>query len=235
VSTRKDQKEALRQERLERERAAASAARRKRLVGYGLAAVLAVAGLAAVAFAAFGGDGGDGGGGGGGDGGNGGEVQYPDEPPRIQQPREFDLRKAADAARCELVNPPNEGADHVETRVTYRANPPTSGNHHPIPSEDRAFESSPATENLVHSLEHGRILIQFRPNAPQSVIDQLYALYLEDTYHTIITPNGTGMRPLVAATAWDHALHCNALNPQVFDAIRAFKERYRDKGPEFVP
>ena len=51
----------------------------------------------------------------------------------------------------------------------------------------------------------------------------------------ILTPNGTGMPFEVAATAWTQSLTCRRMSPQVFDAIRTFKDRYRDRGPEFVP
>jgi hypothetical protein len=234
MSHRREQKEALRQQRLEEQQRAGEAARRKRLVGYGAAGVLVVAAIVALAVVALAG-GGDDGGGGGGDGGSGATVSYPDDPPAIPQAREFDLKKAAQAAGCKLQNPRNEGATHVTSPVKYKANPPTSGNHHPNPAQDGAYESNPGTEHLVHALEHGRIEIQFRPNAPQRVIDQLKALYDEDTYHTILLPNGTKMPFLVAATAWDHSLGCTQMNDRVFDAIRSFKDTYRDKGPEFVP
>ena len=39
----------------------------------------------------------------------------------------------------------------------------------------------------------------------------------------------------VAATAWTHSLTCPAMNDKVFDAIRTFRARYIDKGPENVP
>jgi len=39
----------------------------------------------------------------------------------------------------------------------------------------------------------------------------------------------------VAATAWTHILGCKTMNPRVFDAIRAFRERFVDKGPELIP
>jgi len=47
VASRKEQKEALRRERLEREREAAEQARRKRMVGYGVGGVLALAAVVA--------------------------------------------------------------------------------------------------------------------------------------------------------------------------------------------
>jgi hypothetical protein len=43
------------------------------------------------------------------------------------------------------------------------------------------------------------------------------------------------MEPQIAATAWENALLCPRANDKVYDAIRAFKDRYRDRGPEFVP
>lgn len=237
MSSRKEQKERLRQERLQREQASAGAAQRKKLVGYGAAAVLALAAIAAVVIAITGGGGDD-------DGGaqapdnaaaNAPTVSYAEDPPAIPEAAEFDLRAAARAAGCQLEDPPNEGADHVEGEVQYRANPPTSGNHNQIPTEDGAYTSTPKTENAVHSLEHGRINIQFSPDLPQQQIDQLKVLFDEDSYHMLLYPNGTDMPYQVAATAWDHALLCEEFSPQVFDAIRAFKDSYRDQGPEFVP
>lgn len=237
MSSRKEQKEQLRKERLERQQAQAGAAQRKKLVGYGAAAVLGLAAIVAVVIAITAG----------GDDGGGGGAQTPDnaqagaptvsygDDASIPEAAEFDLRAAARAAGCQLEDPRNEGADHVETDVTYRANPPTSGNHHPVPTEDGAYTTAPKTENTVHSLEHGRINIQFSPDLPQPQIDQLKALFDEDSYHMLLYPNGTDMPYQVAATTWDHALVCEEFSPEVFDAIRAFKDQYRDQGPEFVP
>ena len=235
MSHRKDRKEELRQERLERERQAAEAAQRKKLVGYGAAAVLVIAAVVAIVLVvATGGD----------EGGadepenaeaNTPTVSYSDDPPAIPEAREFDLRKAARAAGCRLMEPQNEGATHVSEEVTYRANPPTSGNHDPTPTGDGAYTQAPRTENAVHTLEHGRIEIQFRPDLPQAQIDQLKALFDEDSYHMLLFPNGTKMPYAVAATAWDHSLVCEEFGNGVFDAIRTFKDEYRDQGPEFVP
>ena len=38
----------------------------------------------------------------------------------------------------------------------------------------------------------------------------------------------------VAVTAWGHLLGCKKVNDKTFDAIRAFRDRYRDQGPEQV-
>jgi hypothetical protein len=43
------------------------------------------------------------------------------------------------------------------------------------------------------------------------------------------------MKPEIAATAWTHSVTCPKMNDKVFDAIRTFRARYIDKGPETVP
>ena len=51
----------------------------------------------------------------------------------------------------------------------------------------------------------------------------------------LLYENTTGMKPQVAATAWTHSLDCPSMNDKTFDAIRTFRARYIDKGPETVP
>ena len=48
--------------------------------------------------------------------------------------------------------------------MKYKTNPPTSGDHDPTPAEDGVYEadSPPDVEQSVHSLEHGRINIQYK-------------------------------------------------------------------------
>lgn len=237
MSSRKEQKEALRQERLAQEQAAAAGARRKRMAGLAVAGLLAAAAVAAIVLVLLsGGDDGGGGAASGGGGENASQVSFPDDPPDIPVPAEFDLKKAAEAAGCKLQSPENEGADHVAEDVTYQANPPTSGNHDPNPQEDGAYEEPPDRERTVHSLEHGRVMIQFRPTIPAAEIGRLKALFDEDSYHMLLFPNPdlpAGVQ--VAASAWDNSLTCSEIGDETFDAIRAFKDQFRDKGPEFVP
>jgi len=146
-----------------------------------------------------------------------------------------ELTVAAEAAGCGLRRYPSEGRDHVAGQVRYRANPPTSGPHSPTPAGDGIYADPPPTEELVHSLEHGRVIIQYQEDVRAEAKVRLRALYREDPRHVILTPNDTGMRFEVAATAWRHRLGCPQLNDRVYDALRAFRERYRDRAPERVP
>lgn len=54
-------------------------------------------------------------------------------------------------------------------------------------------------------------------------------------HHMLLYENATDMPYAVAATAWTQRLGCEKMNAKVFDALRAFRARYVDKGPEQVP
>jgi hypothetical protein len=232
MSSRQEEKERRRREREEREQAEkAAAARRKRLqiVLGALVAVLVIAGGAFAAVQGLGGDGGE-------------ATEVAAGGADIPSQQEADLKKAADAAGCKLVDAPNEGNGHEEKEFQasdYKQNPPTSGPHFPQWSEDGVYAPGDTDElgKLVHTLEHGRINIQYKPGTPADTIAQLETLYneMDGGHHLLLYENQTGMPFAVAATAWDHQLGCPTMNPKVFDAIRAFRSEYIDKGPEVVP
>lgn len=229
MASRKEQKAALRAERERQEAERAAAAARKRLVAIIAGSLVALGALGAIiAVALSGGDE---------DGsaaeGDVAQVSFP-EGAALPDQQEGDLARAARAAGCKTADPPEEGSGHVETPVTYRSKPPHSGEHHPVPAEDSLYDSEQAKEPLVHSLEHGRIVIWVNPSADEELLGQLRALYDADPYHLIVTPD-TQISGPVAASAWTHTLTCERSSPAVLDAIRTFKDKWRDKGPEFVP
>ncbi|MCW3041162.1 MAG: hypothetical protein JWM31_3067 [Solirubrobacterales bacterium] len=156
--------------------------------------------------------------------------------------KETNLAKAAATANCVLLNPKIEGSTHVTGSVTYKTNPPSSGNHNQVPAEDGVYApgNEPTKEHFVHSLEHGRIEIEYKPGTPAKTIAQLEAVGEEELngtqgYHRLVFQNPTGMTYQVAAVAWGHILGCEKMSPSVFDAIRAFRKTYTDKGPELIP
>jgi hypothetical protein len=235
VASRQEQKEARRRERLERERREASAAariRRLQLAGGGLLGLAIIAAVVVAIVAGFGGD----------DSG----PQAPDAgdqaAAKLPPPQTSDYEQAAKAAGCTLANPAFEGATHEEKDFKpsdYKTNPPTSGNHNPDWYDDGIYEpgTTPRLGMLVHTLEHGRIDIQYKKGTPAKTVSRLEALVAEmnEGYHLLLFENTTGMQPAVAATAWTHSLSCPKMNDKVFDAIRTFRARYIDKGPESVP
>jgi len=234
VSSRQEEKERRRKERLEREQAEAKrAARRKRmqLAFGGLLAVAAIAGVVVVVLIGTGG--GD---------GEPSNTASGASTANIPEQQISDIKEAAKAAGCTLNNPAYEGANHEEKAFKasdYKTNPPTSGTHTPDWYEDGIYAPGDVPElgKLVHPLEHGRIEIQYKPGTPKATVDQLEALLAdsEDGYHMLLFENTTGMEAAVAATAWTHSLTCPEMNDKVFDAMRTFRARYIDKGPERVP
>lgn len=150
-----------------------------------------------------------------------------------------DLAAAAHAANAKFTSYDYAYGinDHVTKRVDYPTNPPTNGPHYPAPAQDGNYAgaATPPTEQLVHSMEHGRIEIQYRKGLPQKRIQQLVALYDEAPQHVLLFENQTGMPCDVAVTAWGHGMLCPKFTDGSFDAIRAFRDKYRDKGPEFIP
>jgi hypothetical protein len=230
MATRKDEKAARREERLQREAAAEAAAQRKRRLSYLLAGLAALAVVAAIVALV-----GSGGGGGGGSDRNT-ASRVPGYPAvKIPPPKITSLAQAARAAGCTTQSFQSAGQQHVSGTVKYATNPPTSGPHNQIPANDGVYTSPPAKENFVHSLEHGRIELQFKPGAPAAVRGALKAVFDEDPSKTLLFPNNTGMPYEVAATAWTQLLGCARYNDRVPDALRAFSKAYKGRGPEQVP
>jgi len=146
-----------------------------------------------------------------------------------------DLAPATRRAGCETHDFPEEGDGATASPVDYSSDPPHSGRHGPEPAQDGAYyDDPPPAEAIVHALRHGRIAIWFDPDLGEEDKADLKALFDEDSPHMILLPRGS-MPYAVAATAWTHRLGCERFGPRSFDALRAFRDRYRDRGPEFVP
>ena len=237
MSSRQEEKQRRREERLAREKAEKARAARRQRLQLALGGAVGIAAIAVVVVLLTGAVGGDGGGGDG-----GGERPSAASNVTIPDQKIGDLQEAAKAAGCKLANPEIEGAQHEDRTFTpqdYKTNPPTSGKHFPQWAEDGVYEpgNNPPLGELVHTLEHGRINIQYKPGTPSETIAQLEALAadMQDGYHLLVYENPTGMDAAIAATTWGHSLTCPEMNDQVFDAIRTFRNEYIDQGPEDVP
>jgi hypothetical protein len=237
MARRKGEKEALRRERERREAEARAAQRRKKLVGYGGGAALAVAAIAVIVLLAAGGNGAE---------GQGGGDVFP-EGGDVPEQTEFEIEPAAEAAGCELRSERGSGVtDHtttLEERVDYASNPPTNGRHYVEPVKDGLYHEAPTDEQLVHNLEHGRVIVWVKPGLPEDARQSIRALFDEDTYQMLVVPR-SNMRPAVAATAWNRdpdpggtgrTLACPEWNEGVVDAVRAFRDEHRSNGPEPIP
>jgi hypothetical protein len=228
-----DERERLRQERVEREREEAGSNRQRLILGYAVAAVLVAALAALVIVLASGSD----------DSAPEGEAHInlntsygstngiqPDTrlgtvPPAVMV---ANLAAAAKQAGCVLrLRLPDEGHEHIPPSAPtpdYKTNPPTSGPHvdPPYQQADGAYTEMPAEIDFVHSLEHGRLEIQYSPDLPEA--DQLALKGLYDTMYgaSLLFPNER-MPFEVAATTWTNLLGCPTYKGAItLDAIRAF-------------
>jgi Protein of unknown function (DUF3105) len=150
------------------------------------------------------------------------------------------LQEAAKKAGCDLrLNLPNEGRTHIPPTAPtpeYKTNPPTSGNHvePPYQQADGAYKEMPQEIDFVHSLEHGRLEIQYSPDLADSAQLELIGLY--DTMYgaTLLFPNDN-MPYEVAATTWTNLIGCNEYKGAItLDAIRDFGKATWGQGPEPV-
>ncbi len=231
-----DEQEQRPPERVEGKREGESSNRNRLIVGYAIASTLVLAVAVLVFVLAGGGD----------DGGSGDATEgsahinlnaaigstngvAPDNRAGTRPPpvKVVNLAAAAKRAGCELrLKLKDEGDAHIPvgTPPDYGTNPPTSGNHvdPPYQQADGAYAEMPAEIDFVHTLEHGRLEIQYAPDLPEA--DQLGLKGLYDTMYgaTLLFPNER-MPYEVAAATWTNLLGCPTYRgAATLDAIRAF-------------
>jgi hypothetical protein len=153
----------------------------------------------------------------------------------------FDLDQAAKAAGCKVeLNLEDEGNEHLPQNSplpNYKTNPPTSGNHvePPYQQADGAYRDEPSELDVVHSLEHGRLAIEYSPDLPEKAQLELKGLY--DTMYgaSLLFPNDKLPYDVAAAT-WTNLIGCKTYKGAItLDAIRAFgRETWGKYGGEPV-
>jgi hypothetical protein len=230
---REREREQLRQERLEAEASEKSSGRNRMVIGYAVVSTVVIVIAVAVFVIASGGD----------DDSGGGDAHInlnasvgstngvqPDNRAGIvpAAAKTTNLEAAAKAAGCKLqLRLKDEGNEHIpqgSKGPEYETNPPTSGAHvePPFQQADGAYSEMPAEIDIVHSLEHGRLEIQYAPDLPEKAQLELKGLY--DTMYgaTLLFPNDV-MPYEVAATTWTNLMGCPTYKGQAtLDAIRAF-------------
>jgi hypothetical protein len=242
ANRREEERERLRQAREERESAQAKSGKRRLVAVYAIAAVAGIAvlaGLVAVIAASGGG------------GGGGAHINQASGSTNGVEPDEREgtapaavsvnnLKEAAKKAGCDLrLRLKDEGHTHLPQAAqtpNYKTNPPTSGSHAEAPYQeaDGAYSEMPREIFIVHSLEHGRLEIQYSPSLPEDGQLELKGLY--DTMYggTLLFPN-ENMDYEVAATTWTNLMGCEEYKGAItLDAIRDFGQttwgRYGGEG-----
>jgi len=151
---------------------------------------------------------------------------------------EVELMEAASIAGCEVKEDlEDEGGDHLTREdpvPDYARTPPTSGPHigPPLQQADGAYLETPNPEDVVHSLEHGRIAIQYSPDLTEKEQLQLKGFYDSAYSGALLFPN-PDMPYEAAATSWTNLIGCKTFEGQkTIDALRAFGREHYSDAPE---
>jgi hypothetical protein len=127
----------------------------------------------------------------------------------------------------------SEGQAHVAdgTVLTYKTDPPTSGDHYATAVRPNFYTEQLLPGNLVHSLEHGHIVIYYNPTTtPAEVVQTLktYPVKYPGAWDgVVVAPREqteavvlTAWRNMLRMPTWDHA------------QAEAFMDAFRGRGPE---
>jgi hypothetical protein len=163
-------------------------------------------------------------------------------------PKDSDIKKIAGAGAFDAANRKkydcgkieelkNEGRSHVETteHVKYKANPPASGNHWNSASPEAplpwgVYSTEKQTEQWVHNLEHGHIVIVYKGISNK---DKKKLLSQRDQvkYHLVVLPRAKNPKKGIYYIAWNHRVFCK--HPSAA-ALQEMIDQYIDSGPELL-
>lgn len=130
---------------------------------------------------------------------------------------------------------PITGKNHLPdgTPIQYSTNPPAGGNHYPQPQSAGFYPTPPPDGNLVHSLEHGAVILWYNPKLLSSEqVNRLKDIYKKAPGDKDIMVSRTSMDVPVALTSWGQILKLKTIDKETIDAF--FKTNV-DRGPEQAP
>ncbi len=157
--------------------------------------------------------------------------------PEEEEPQQTDQTGNANTIPGEL-HFANQGRDHIPTGQRargYNSDPPTSGEHWSQPGVAPAswgiYDQLLPDEVLVHNLEHGGIVIYYRPTVAPSVVSQLMEFVQNQPNYPagyILAPRSS-LPADITLSAWEYYLPIFQYNEQM---MRSFISAHYDQGPE---
>lgn len=131
---------------------------------------------------------------------------------------------------------PSQGTEHVDraTDVEYNTMPPTSGPHYAQPASAGYYTETPPLGELVHSLEHGAVVIYYDPARTSPAANESLQKFSQahtGTWRSVIVAPNPSEDPESAyvLTAWEHMLRMDSYDRRT---VRAFLAEYLGRGPE---
>ena len=131
---------------------------------------------------------------------------------------------------------PSEGQQHVQqgAAIEYNMSPPTSGSHYASPTAGAFHTETPPYGNLIHSLEHGAVVIYYDhqklSDEAKSSLKAFADAHRDPWASVVVVPNPEpSPNAAYVLTAWTKMLQLEAYDVQV---VRAFLAEYLGRGPE---
>jgi len=126
-----------------------------------------------------------------------------------------------------------ESSNHVpeETEIIYNTNPPAAGEHYAKTAHAGIYDKAPADGNLVHSLEHGAVILWYKPDLQKKDVEKLKKIFSQTTGKSIMTPRKSLDVP-VAVSSWGRVLRLQTIDDK---QIKKFFETNHDRAPEQAP
>lgn len=224
AQTKRERQKARRADRLAAEAKAAQAARRNRLIAYGLVVVLVLAGVGALIY------------------------QQVAQTQRVEDLRGDVAARLEEFGCTEDVRMPDLGGTHIASsaealiaeppETLYPDRPPTSGRHVGQVVASGVYDVLIDERVLTHNLEHGYVNVLYLPDAPEDQVEAMKAWVTErmGEFPKIVVsewygepfPDGANF----ASTAWFQRQQCAQWYP---DSLELFiQEHYgtNGEGPE---
>ena len=148
------------------------------------------------------------------------------------------VKKAADAAGCTTQAFAGEGRTHVQPKnaPTYGQQPPTSGNHYPVPANWGVYDKPLPDMLAVHNLEHGATIVYIGTKVPAATRQAIGDMWAKSPPYVIVAPGVSKGFPAdgVVVTSWQRWLVCKGFTAKKLAAVIAFRDAYRGTGPEVI-
>ncbi len=118
------------------------------------------------------------------------------------------------------------------TKIDYNSNPPAAGDHYAQPQDAGIYAKAPADGHLVHSLEHGAVILWYQSNLPANEVEKLKSLFNTIPIEKKIMTTRDSLDVPFALSSWGRVLKLQAIDEK---QIRAFFEVNHDRSPENAP
>ncbi len=144
----------------------------------------------------------------------------------------LELAAVGKAALFGIETPPVTSSGHLAGNQTgaYGGRFPTSGAHVTQWANPGVYDTPPSPSKLVHSLEHGMIVVYYDEPADDdlAMLEDWASLYGGPWSGIVLAP-AVGLGQEIVLTAWRKRLRLETFSAP---AAAAFIDRYRGRGPE---